>query len=204
MFKTKLFLLLSFFIYLSVIGEDYNGPTNLFLRFYDNLAINGPSNLHLVKAKSLEINGPLEFHSLDVSGKAEIKGPVKGDKGKFGQLAVMGTLDVDHVITEELSVKGAVKATYLDVTNKAEIDGVLDTKHSKFKTLVVNADKTVLDEVIVDSIFVKKGPKNQILILKGPTVVNGDIEFESGDGIVQMESPEVQLKGILKGATLKK
>lgn len=204
MFKTKFFLLLSFFFCLGVFAEEYNGPTSLFLRFYEDLSVNGPAKLKFIKTQSLEIKGPLEFHSLDVAGKAEIMGPVNGDKGKFGQLSITGTMDVDHVICEDLSVKGAVKAVFLDVTNHAEIDGVLDAKHSKFKSLTVNADKTILDEVIVDSILVKKDQKSQVLVLRGPTSVSGDIVFESGEGIVQVESPEVQLKGVIKGGSLKK
>lgn len=202
--KTKFFLILSFFLCLNLFGEVFNGPTDLFLSFYNALVINGPAKLKLVKAKTLEIKGPLEFHSLDVTGKADVVGPVKGDKGKFGQLTVTGTMDVDHLITEELTVKGSVKAVYLDVKNHTEVDGLLDAKHSKFNTLTVNADKTVLDEVIVESVLVKKGQQNQILSLKGATVVNGDIVFESGEGVVQVESPEVQIKGAVKGASIKK
>ena len=62
------------------------GRTNLFLKLYDELSIQGDAKLKLVKARSLEITGSLEFQSLDVAGKADVKGSVKGTKGKFGQL----------------------------------------------------------------------------------------------------------------------
>lgn len=40
---------------------------------------------------------------LDVAGKADLRGTVNGEQGKFGQLFVMGSMDVDHVICEDLA-----------------------------------------------------------------------------------------------------
>lgn len=202
--KVSLFLLLNLFVCLNVSGEVFNGPTDLSWKLYDSLSINGPSKLKKVKANSIEIKGPLQFHSLAVAGKAEVIGDINGDNGKFGQLNVTGSMNVDHVICEELSVKGPVTAVYLDVKNHADIDGELNAHHSKFKSLAVKADKIILDEVILDSLVVRKGQKNQILVLQGPTIVNGDIVFESGDGVVQVGSLEVRIKGTVKGAFIKK
>lgn len=205
MIKYTAFLtLLCLFISPFAEGAIFNGPKNLTLRSYDTLSINGPANLKLVKAGSIEIKGDLQFHSLDVSGNAEIKGILKGDKGKFGSLDVHGTVDVDHVICGELHVQGPVKAAYLIVKDHAEIMGPLDAQHGKFKSLTISAERAILEDVTVENITIQKGQKNQTLILKGPSVVNGDIIFEAGDGIVQIQSPEVQIKGQIKGAKIKK
>lgn len=202
--KVSLFFLLCISMCLSAFGEVFNGPTTLSWKVYDSLAVNGPANFKLVKAKTLQVNGPLQFHNLDVAGKAEVDGSMKGDKGKFGQLFVTGPMDVDHVICGELSVKGPVKATYLDVQNHAEIVGPLEVQHGKFKSLAVNADKIILEAVTIETIVVNKGNNNQTLVLRGQTIVNGDIVFESGNGIVQIESSDVRTNGSVKGATVKK
>jgi hypothetical protein len=199
----KLMVSLALLICLNLFGDVYNGPTSLTLKFYDDLSINGPATLKLVKAKSLEVKGALDFKSVDVAGKAEVQGPMKGSKGKFGQLHVTGPVDVDHVLCEELTVQGPMKAMYIDITKLATIEGPLDVQHGKFKSLAVTADKIILDEVVVDTITVSKGSKDQVLILKSSTVVNGDIVFESGEGTVQVESPKVVIKGSVKGATVK-
>lgn len=204
MHKLILPLLLLLLTCLSIFGDTYHGPTDLTLKFYDTLSIDGPAKLKLVKAQSLEVKGTLTFDKLDVAGKAEVFGTIKGTKGKFDQLDVTGAMDVDHVLCQKLSVKGPVTAVYLDVKDQADIEGPLTAQHSKFKNLSVKADKIVLDEVVVENIVVVKGPKNQVLILKGPTIVNGDIVFESGEGTVQIENPEVSIKGSIKGASIKK
>lgn len=201
--KAFVSLLLIMFVCLSLPGEEYNGPTSLTLKFIDDLVINGPATLKLVKAKNLEVKGSLDYRSLDVAGNAEVIGPMKGSKGKFNKLHVTGPVDVDHLLCDELDVQGPVKAEYIDVTNQATIEGPLDVQHGKFKSLKVTADKIILDEVIADTIVVGKG-QEQVLILKSLSIINGDIVFESGTGIVQVDSPEVVIKGTVKGASVKK
>lgn len=199
-----LFFLLGIFNIQNVSGEVFNGPANLSLKFYDALSINGPANLKMVKAQSLEIKGTLQFHRLSVAGKADIKGSITGDYGQFGLLNVLGSLEVDHVICDDLIVKGAINAQYLDVKNQANIEGLLNVQHGKFKNITVKADKITLDEVIVDTIIVSKNQSNQVLVLKGKTVINGDIIFESGTGLVQAEGSDVLIKGSVTGAKLSK
>ena len=60
-----------------------------------------------------------------------------------------------------------------------------------------------MDDVTLESMVVSRGPKDQVLVLKGLTVVNGTIVFESGEGIVQVENPEVVIKGSVQGAVVK-
>jgi hypothetical protein len=203
--KFKMILLLvCLMLSFQVFGEVYNGVTNLTLRAFDTLTINGPAYLRLIKAKTLEINGPLEFRSLDVADKAILRGAVKGEKGKFGQLDVTGTLDIDHVICGEMHVLGAVKAIYLEVKAQALIEGALDAEHCHFKDVTIKSDQILFNDVTVDNVFVKGNQPHQLLILKGATVVEGDITFDSGSGIVQVDDPEVKIQGKIKNGTLKK
>jgi len=43
--------------------QIFFGPTDLSMKFYDDLTVNGPAKLHLVKTESLTVKGPLEFHN---------------------------------------------------------------------------------------------------------------------------------------------
>lgn len=172
-----------------------NGPIDIHMRFYDALEIQGPANLKLVKAKSLKIDGPLQFHNLSVAGDAVVLGTFKGDKGKFGGLKVTGSFDADHVICENLTVVGPVTVSSLMVRNKAEIEGSLDAKHCEFKNLSVKGETISLDEVLIENLTVSGNKK---LILKGASVISGDIVFESEKGILDIQSPEVHIGGQIK------
>lgn len=183
----------------SLFCEEFNGPTNLSLKVFDELTINGPANLSLIKAKTLNVNGTLRFESLDVSGIATINGPVSGSKGKFHTLTISGAVDVDHALCDDLIARGAIKASYLIVKNHTEIEGLLDASHSEFNTLDIKADSITLDEVSINNINILKG---RTLILKGLTVVNGDIVFDGGKGIVKIHNPEVKINGSIKGGAL--
>lgn len=186
-----------------VMADTFNGPTNLTLKTFDSLDINGPAKLKLIKAKSLDVKGTLDFHSLDIADKAVVNGPVSGEKGKFGKLEVTGPFVVDHVISDDLYVTGPVKATFLEVKSDAEFIGPVFVQHAKFHDLVATAEKITLEDVTVQDLTVEKTDQDQVLVLKGNTVVNGDIEFASGKGIVQADST-VEIKGKVKGGTVEK
>src|SRR5690242_10653117 len=104
-----------------ILLQIFNGPTDLSMKFYDDLTVNGPAKLHLVKTTSLVVNGPLEFHSLSVAKEAAVTGPMKGDYGKFGTLRLNGSMETDHVVAGALTVMGPVKASYIEVTGDADI-----------------------------------------------------------------------------------
>lgn len=185
---------------LTLFGEEFSGPTHLTLKIFDTLTIQGPAQLKMVKAKSLAVTGLLEFNHLNISGDATLTGAVKGSKGKFNTLTVTGSLDVDHVICKELIVTGNVKATFLDVAKQSTVNGDLEVKESKLGALSVAGDKILLDGVLLDSLTVRKGISDQQTVtLQGATIVNGDILFESGKGILNVQGSEVKINGTTKG-----
>ena len=203
----KLFLFVFFGMLLisSAHTETFSGPTKLMMRFFDTLTVNGQANLKLVKTQTLTVNGTLTFSSLDVAQNAEINGPLKGNKGKFGDLTVHGPVEVTYVICNKLNVTGPVTASYLEVLDEAVIYGTLTADNSKLHNLTIETENFTLDAVRVDNIVVKSSSasKEQTLILKGKTIISGDITFESGKGIVSVQGSEVQIKGHVKGATTK-
>lgn len=199
--KNFVFLFICCFCLANAFADVYTGPVEVSLKFFDNLTVNGPAKLKLLRTKTLDIQGPVEFHSIDVAGNATIIGNVKGYKGKFSLLQVTGSLEADEVICDDLDVKGQVTASSLIVKNQAKIEGSLTAQHSQFKTLVVNGDNITLNDVQADSLTVGKDVKKPVLVLQGATVINGDVIFESGDGLIRVKSPQAKIKGTVKGAT---
>jgi hypothetical protein len=188
----------------NIFASVYNGPTDLSWRYFNDLVINGPAKLKLLKAATLQVNGPLQFNSIGIDGKAQVAGEFNGNKGQFGNLFVTGSMNVDHVLADNITITGPVVATYLEVKNDAIINGPLNAHHSEFNRLSVSSNNIVLDDVLVNEIIVNKNEKNQILILKGSTVVSGDITFESADGNVSIENSKVRIKGKVIGANTTK
>jgi hypothetical protein len=185
----------------SVQGDEtFNGPTQLTKGNYKDLVINGPAQLNKIMTNSIVVRGPLNFSEIVATQFADIKGPVKGDHGKFGKLQVMGTLEGDYILSDELHVKGPVNVSYLLVNKDAEIMGPLNVQKGKFHNLIITADKINLEDVYADRIEVKQGTEqSQILTLKGSTIINGDIIFESGNGVI-VKSSTAQILGSVKGA----
>jgi hypothetical protein len=184
-------------------ADTFNGPTDLTLKYFDDLVIHGPAKLRMVKAKSLDVKGSLEFNQLAVKGKAEIIGEFKGKRGKFGKLNVTGLVDAEYVVCDELSVLGPVKIAYLEVKNTANIKGEMQGRHCKIKRLIVQAARIVLEDVEIGSILVKKDGRHEELILKGTSLIDGDIEFESGTGTVKIEGSAVKIQGEIRGSLKK-
>lgn len=193
------FFILSCFSNQKILGEVFTGPTDLAFKVFDDLSIKGPAKLKMVKAKTLEVQGPLKFHNLAVAEKAIIKGAMQGDKGKFGPLEIEGFAEIDHVICDTLKVKGAVNANYLDVNKDAAIEGALHVHYGKFQNLIVKGNEITLEDVTINNIIISKNQPPSVIILKGRTLVNGNITFESNDGVVTVENSEVLIKGEIIG-----
>jgi hypothetical protein len=195
-------LLTCLFLSQSLLGETFNGPTSLSMKFLDEAVFNGPATLKWVKAKSLVVNGPLQFSRLDVAGRAVIQGPFKGDHGKFDALEISGLVEASYITSQKLLINGPVKASYLKVTDSAEISGPLDVQNGEFQDLKVSADLITLDTVTARNIVVGKSTSPQTLILQGVTVISEDIRFESGKGVIKKIGTNVDIRGQILGGRL--
>jgi hypothetical protein len=117
---------------------------------------------------------------------------------------IIGSLEVKKGELQELKVKGAVEVVDLTVKGKTDITGSLDAKKSQFQNLEIKSDEISLDDVQVNDIIVKGNKdKEQVLQLKGKTVVNGNITFDSGKGIIE-QGAAVKIHGEIKGGTVSK
>ncbi len=201
----KFFGILACGILIASIAQavNYYGPTDLSRSNLDDVSVYGPANFNLVKAASVTVAGPTQFKNLEVSGNADFTGPVTdSENGRFGQLQVTGPLEATQIQTGKLIVTGPLKVKLLNVQGDTEVIGPLDAQQSHFNNLTINSEKINLDKVVVDgNILVKNNEKQQTLYLKNSSV-RGNINFESGKGIVIVKNSEI--KGQIKGATVEK
>lgn len=185
-------------------AETFLGLTNIENTTIKDAVIVGPATLKQVKATSLAITGPLKFTKIEVEKNAVITGPVSGKDGKFSSLSITGPLTGEDILCEELHVTGFVNITHLKVSKASTIIGSLTATKSSFQDLTITADDVVLDSSTVQTITMRKNTdKQQVLTLKGDTIVHGDITFESGKGKI-IESKNVKIKGKVKGAVVTK
>lgn len=75
---------------------------------------------------------------------------------------------------------------------------------STFHNITITSDQVTLEDSKIKDIVVEKSDdRKQVLHLKGKTIVEGNITFESGKGTVKQGS-EVKIQGEIKGATVEK
>lgn len=169
----------------------------------ETLSVLGPADLKDVEAFKLHVIGPLVFEKLKVQGHAECIGPVEGDTGSFEMLKIVGPLKGFHLTCRSLDVIGRVDLEDVQVQEAIHITGLTHIKRGSIQTLVVTAPEVILEDVRVQSVrFRQDDSKNpQILALKGDSVVEGDVAFEGGQGIVRL-APSVRFQGKVLGGVM--
>ncbi len=155
---------------------------------FGSLKVAGPFEGKNITSTKFEVKGPVEVTELTVNGKADIAGPLMAQQSHFQDLKVKGPVEVDNI-----TVKG-----------ETNIIGPLDAKKSHFQNLEIKGDDVSLDDVDVKDIVIKGRTSNeQVLQLKGKTIVSGTITFDSGRGVVE-QGKEVKIQGEVKGGTVNK
>jgi len=135
---------------------------------------------------------------------ADFMGPTQLKNVTAESLSVMGPLTGKNIICKTLDVMGPVEVTHLKVEGDASIMGPLTAKQSYFESLSIWGDETLLEDVEVKNISIKKDKdKSQVLRLKGTSIVKGNITFESGQGIIE-QGPDIKIQGEIKGAIVEK
>lgn len=186
-------------------AENFVGVTVLEKQKLQEASFMGATELKEITAKSLSILGPLHFTHLKVEKGTKIFGPVANSEfGDFDSLIITGLFAARNVTCSKLEVIGPVDVTHLQVSGITTIIGPLTAEKSTFQNLIITADKIVLEDSKTQEIIIKKNEnKKQVLNLKGNTIVQGNITFESGKGTIK-QGPEVTIQGAIKGATVEK
>ena len=135
-------------------------------------------------------------------GSGTFFGPTICSAGKLEELSVNGPLTLHGTEIKTLTINGPLtmnQATIQDLT----INGVLKATQSHIRTITVNGTLHLLDSQ-VNNINVPKTPltgKYEIY-LEGTTLVNSNIIFRKGEGVVY-QSKEATVKGSIKGAIVR-
>lgn len=187
----------------------YTGPTSLSnVEDENDITIIGPAKLKKVQTSYLNITGPLEFSDLKVATYANILGPILNSRdGVFKQLVLVGPIDAEHIRADEMIVTGPVNVKNLDISGEMSVIGPTKISDARLQNLNVTSNDIILENVQINNITVKEdkeqSPKVQNLVLKGKNIINGDINFISGKGIITIDGASTKILGKIIGASKK-
>lgn len=186
-------------------AQSFMGPTTLEKQNLKEASFIGPTDLKEITAKSLSVMGPLHFNHLKVEKATEIVGPISNSEfGAFDSLTITGPFVAKNVTCSKLEVTGPVDVTDLQISGATTIIGPLRAVKSTFQNITITSDQVTLEDSKTKDIVVEKNEdKKQVLHLKGKTIVEGNITFESGKGTIK-QGAEVKIQGEIKGATVEK
>lgn len=164
----------------------------------------GKTHCQKVVVTQFKVNGPLEINSVQVNKNAEIKGMIEGhDLAVKGSLLIQGKTTLNTVkIAGSTMIDGQTTLSNADLQNLT-INGQLNASGSTFANIIVNGNVNLRDVTIKDhltasstlvilngvhvkAILIKKSlfNKMQTVCLEKATQVQGDIQFELGNGKV--------------------
>jgi len=186
-----------------VQAQSFTGVTTIEKQNLKEASFIGATEFKAVTAKSLSVMGPIHFDHLKVEKNTEVVGAVtESEHGTFGSLIITGPFTAKNITCSKLEVIGPVDVSDLQVSGDTTIIGPLKAGKSTFQNLTVTSDKIILEDSKVTDIVVKKNEdKKQVLDLRGTTIVEGNIIFESGEGVVEQDS-EVNIQGEIEGANV--
>lgn len=185
----KLLRLTTLFIFIATFNfsnaNEFNGLVKLENVELKTTRVNGNAEFKNSKFQSLTVNGKLNFKDLTVSGLVKINGTANGKNIECDRLIVYGNL-------EGYKIK---------VNGESILVGYFNVYDSVFKELNVHSGKISLTNTSTNNIVIKtlKNKIKQQLILKGQTIVNGDVIFESGSGEVLLDS-QAKITGQIIGS----
>lgn len=171
--------------------------------------IHHSGKLLVKKIKVLEatlVNGRLEADDAIFLGDTTINGRLDAKEAKFKGLVVNGDAELKKVqISGPVNVNGKLELEECQLADSLHVYGYLKAKDAAFaKMVTVNSSKATFEDSVLNGLTVQKNDSKepQVIELK-KTKINGNIVFESGNGIVNMDSDSA-LSGEVKGGTVKK
>lgn len=179
-------ILLILFLFTTANAEEFIGYAKLENKNFDQLNISGNALLKIISADSLKLDGSLKFEDLNVKNQININGYANGK----------------NLQAENLVVNGSISGKNLAISGNTTVHGNLKVIDSKFSVIEARANEIILNNSIVQNIGFKNTEKNiQKLVLKGNSVIEGDVNFESGHGEVFVSKTSV-IKGQIIGGKI--
>lgn len=176
----------------------------------------GPTSLKKAEVKGqFNVTGPLKFKDLKVGGATVIIGPAKGKKGQFIDIEKNGPFKAEEFVANHFKGTGPTSFEKAQIKGDIDLVGPFISEDSNFQKMILTignndeskniAGKCELKDSTSKDIYIRKNmpDETQLLVLAGKTIVDGNIEFESGKGIVEADK-DVVIKGEIKGVLLKR
>lgn len=189
--------------------------------------INGSADLQDKHFGILEVNGSFNFENLTVDHTLSINGFMQGNNLVCGTLKVNGSAEIKNIkanqaviygsfagqgihIEKDLTVHGNLSAKDVTVSGDTHVEGALKIEEGRMNHIQATGVLSTFSNSQIKSIVIKEvghgfwgffglaGNKTQIIELKGPSIVSGDITFESGNGEVHLFN-NAEVKGKISG-----
>lgn len=164
-------------------GNTFNGPATCSGQS-DSVTVNGSLTLSSATASSLTVNGPLNASGSQISS-ATVEGAVNANSSKISDMTVNGPATLSNVTINNLTINGALQASGSNIS-MIEANGDLTFTNSTIGNITI--DQT-------------SGSGAYKIYLLGNTVVNGNIVYKQGNGIVY-KAPGAKVTGSVSGATV--
>lgn len=195
----------SLFVMIVLMGFSYIHPTEGTTSSDTNaLTFYGPANIkNTIKNQSLKVMGPLVLDNTDINGQIEVYGPFLGNNVNTLSLTVQGPADIQNLKVGEITINGPLSIKGSVVSGSATINGPIRSSNTVFrKDVSVAARSLTFKNSEIQNLTIRPSnpmiKKEQILYLKGKTIIHGNITFESGNGKI-ISSENVVIKGMIKG-----
>lgn len=166
----------------------------------------GSAQMKDAQLKDLHHSGELELEKVKISGAAIINGHLQATESLFNDLTVNGQSELKESQAQgTTSVNGALQAKESKFDGNLTVHGQLEAKDSKFlKKVIITSSKIEFTNCELQDLTIKstKTDKQQILTLDD-TKINGDVTFESGNGLIKMDKAS-KIAGKVTGGTIEK
>jgi hypothetical protein len=156
--------------------------------------------------KTFIVNGSLDFADIKVIEILTVIGSAKGKGLESKRLVVSGSCIGENIIvTGDAIVEGGLEVINSKMQAHTTIVGELKARRSKFHDLEVDSNEIILSDSTTHNITINESSEydTQKIILKGKTIISGDIIFKSGRGQVVKDKDAV-IKGKIEGGMLHK
>lgn len=142
-----------------------------------------------IKLPEIKQQGYVSLHNVDVKSTTEVDGMFSGEKSHF---------------YGKIFVKGSAKINQSTLDQETIVQGSLVSDRSQFEDVVITANEATFSSSNLKNILFKITSKaQQKVFLRGSTVVQGHIKFESGHGQVFLD-PQSRIVGEVIGGEIVK
>jgi len=173
----------------------------------------GAKTLQNTKLKNFIGYGDIALYDSTVSGTVTVYGDMQTNNVRINDTIIYGSAQLhDTDVKNRLSIYGEAFLINSKVNGDSTIFGTVDTNNTVFRGDITAATSkfTLLDtqtKGITIQKFKDKNKKdknvNQIIRILGKSVINGDITFETGGGIIELGS-QATINGKVTGGMLKR